>query len=279
MNTTPESNCQAIMASIKHLTPNKPVILAIHGWLDNAASFKPLIPMLSDYSVIAVDLVGHGYSKHRSEDANYHLMDWVQDLYQFILSENLKEVILLGHSLGGIIASIFASCFPEHVSKLILIESAGPLTEKAEKSVKQLRDSILSRDEISRKQAKHPTDLETVIRARMLAGPLNRAAAEILVSRNLQEMDDSSLRWRSDPRLRTLSSLRLTEPQASDFISNISCPVQVILGDQGFEKMRKLMELRSNYFSNMSVTTVPGSHHCHMDSPQQVAEIIYRFTK
>jgi pimeloyl-ACP methyl ester carboxylesterase len=279
MNTTPENNCQAIMASIKHLTPNKPVILAIHGWLDNAASFKPLIPMLSDYSVIAVDLVGHGYSQHRSEDANYHLMDWVQDLYQFILNENLKEVILLGHSLGGIIASIFASCFPEHVSKLILIESAGPLTEKAEKSVKQLRDSILSRDEMSRKQAKHPTDLETVIRARMLAGPLNRTAAEILVSRNLQEMDDSSLRWRSDPRLRTVSSLRLTEPQASDFISNISCPVQVILGDQGFEKMRKLMDLRSNCFSNMSVTTVAGSHHCHMDSPQQVAEIIYRFTK
>lgn len=279
MKTTPENNCQAIMASIKHLTPNKPTILAIHGWLDNAASFKPLIPLLSNYSVIAVDLVGHGHSKHRSKDANYHLMDWVQDLYQFIIDEELQEVILLGHSLGGIIASIFASCFPEHVSKLILIESAGPLTEKSDKSVKQLRESILSRDGMSRKQAKHPTDLETVIRARMLAGPLSRDAAKILVSRNLKKMDDSSLRWRSDPRLRTLSSLRLTEPQAVNFISNISCQVQVILGDHGFEKMRKLMDLRSNYFCNMSVATVAGGHHCHMDSPQQVAEIIYRFTK
>ena len=39
-------------------------ILALHGWLDNAASFVRLAPLLADADVVAIDLPGHGYSDH-----------------------------------------------------------------------------------------------------------------------------------------------------------------------------------------------------------------------
>ena len=107
---------------------NKPVILALHGWLDNAASFLPLAAELdlSEHQLIALDMAGHGHSQHRSADAHYHLVDWIQDIHQLIESNNWSRVILLGHSLGGIVASLYASAFAEKVSKLILLGIQRP---------------------------------------------------------------------------------------------------------------------------------------------------------
>ena len=50
-----------------------PILLCLHGWLDNSASFQPLNQYLSDFHVIAIDLPGHGLSDHKSPDAYYHL--------------------------------------------------------------------------------------------------------------------------------------------------------------------------------------------------------------
>lgn len=55
-------------------------VLALHGWLDNAASFARLAPLLPDWRIVALDLAGHGHSKHRPAGCRYHLMDYVFDV-------------------------------------------------------------------------------------------------------------------------------------------------------------------------------------------------------
>ena len=67
------------------------IVLCLHGWLDNAASFVPLLPHLANKHVIAIDLLGHGFSSHRSQDAHYHFIDWIDDLLQF----NCYRVLLV----------------------------------------------------------------------------------------------------------------------------------------------------------------------------------------
>ncbi len=48
-----------------------PKVLALHGWLDNAASFVPLAAQLADIDLVAPDLPGHGHSAHLPAGADY----------------------------------------------------------------------------------------------------------------------------------------------------------------------------------------------------------------
>ncbi|GGO74407.1 alpha/beta fold hydrolase [Bowmanella pacifica] len=275
---------QEISLDLRHLTlsalrfgnPNGPKVLALHGWLDNAASFVPVADYLNDWDVVALDLAGHGHSAHRSADAHYHLLDWVQDIHEVLHRLGWSSCHFLGHSLGGIIASLYAATFSEQVQSLTMIEAFGPLSLEPESSVTQLRESVLSRLAIDEKPARHPPSLAKAITARLLAGDLSKAAARLLVERNLVEQEDV-LMWRTDRRLRTISSLRLTEPQAQAFLAAIQCPVMAVLGEQGFEKVRNNLNRRRELIAQLSDVNAQGGHHVHMDNPETVAEHIRCF--
>lgn len=256
--------------------PGKPLIIALHGWLDNAASFIPLSEHLTDYHIIAIDFAGHGLSEHRSQDAHYHQMDFVHDLHELVMSQGWDEFILLGHSMGGIVGSLYVSAFPEKVSRFITIESFGPMTKTAQSSAEQLRESIESRLKVQSKEARHPDSYKNMVRARALAGDLKSASAEILVNRNLYE-ENGELRWRTDRRLRTISSLRVTEDQAEHFMRGITCPTLAIKGSSGYQMMREKMEQRAKWLSDLTVKECAGGHHLHMDNAIDVAQQIIHF--
>ncbi|AWL12296.1 2-succinyl-6-hydroxy-2,4-cyclohexadiene-1-carboxylate synthase [Saliniradius amylolyticus] len=251
-------------------------VLALHGWLDNAASFLPLSEYLEDIELVAIDLPGHGLSEHRSADANYHLVDWVQDVYAVLEALDWSQCHILGHSLGGIIGSLFSASFPERVQSLMTIEAFGSLTKDVETSAEQIRESVLSRIAIDRKPARHPKDRQQAVAARAQAGDLARSSAELLVDRNLQETD-GEFRWRSDRRLRTISSLRMTEPQAEAFLSSIQCPVVCITGTRGFEKVKRNLERRRMLLTSLQHEECEGGHHLHMDNPSAVAAVLKCF--
>lgn len=264
------------IAGLSSGSHDKPLIVALHGWLDNAASFVPLSAYLQDYHLVAIDFAGHGLSANRSADAHYHLMDFVHDLHELVLSQGWEQFILLGHSMGGVVGSLYTSCFPEKVSRYITIESFGPLTKTEESSSEQLRESIESRLNLQSREAQHPESFERTVEARAKAGDLTLAAAETLVSRNLFEQD-GELRWRTDRRLRTISSLRVTEGQARHFMQNIQCPVLAISGDKGYKMMREKVSERQDWIPQARFVTCEGGHHLHMDYPEPIAQAIEAF--
>ena len=81
-------------------TDSSPSVLALHGWLDNLASFEPLLQHLDDLCVVAIDLPGHGKSDHRPVGAHYHFLDWIPDILAVIEALGWKGLSLMGHSLG-----------------------------------------------------------------------------------------------------------------------------------------------------------------------------------
>ena len=264
------------MRGLRYGSQDKPAIVALHGWLDNAASFEPLAGYFADYQIIALDFAGHGKSEHRALGAHYHLVDNVQDLHEAIVYLGLQDVSIVGHSMGGIIASMYAACFPEMVKKLVVIESFGPLTLEPRSSASQLRKSIDSRMAGAAKTPRHPDSMDTAVKARMMAGKMQTSSAELLMQRNI-DVSGEALRWRTDPRLRTISSLRLTDEQADSFIESVTCPWLTILGAEGFEKLRVNLEKRKYLAPDMKAVTCPGGHHLHMDNPAPVAEKIIGF--
>lgn len=101
----------------------KPMVI-IHGFLGMNDNWKSLGTQFAaqGFQVHALDLRNHGKSFH-SSDFSYEIM--AEDIKQYCDFHHLKDVILLGHSMGGKVAMLFASTYPDLVSKLIVAD-IGP---------------------------------------------------------------------------------------------------------------------------------------------------------
>lgn len=95
-------------------------LLILHGYFGMGDNWKSIGAKLSDrFQVHLVDQRNHGRSFH-ADDFDYEIL--VEDLYAYILANNLKKVVLLGHSMGGKVAMLFAVTYPELVHKLIVVD-------------------------------------------------------------------------------------------------------------------------------------------------------------
>ncbi|MYL27504.1 MULTISPECIES: alpha/beta fold hydrolase [Halomonadaceae] len=246
---------------------SSPLVIAFHGWLDNAASFNRLGPALADdYRVVAVDLPGHGFSYHRPPGASYELLDYVRDLAPLFDREASQGAVLLGHSLGGIVASLLSVAVPERVRALMLVDSLGPLTGDAESFPDQLKQAIDRVRQGSRGQPPRYADVEEAIVARMKGRiPLSRVAAECIVPRSLQQ-DQQGWRWGTDARLRYPSMHRLEEDEVEAYLAAIAAPTLLIRANRGMAAFKpEWIEGRLPRLSDAEVIDVEGSHHCHLD--------------
>ena len=216
-------------------------VLALHGWLDNAASFEQLAPLIPRARLIALDLPGHGRSQHRPAGVWYHYVDYVSDVLAAADALGLERFTLLGHSLGAAVASVVAAARPARVEALWLIEGLGPLSYPPEQALEHLRMGLEERAEAGAKQLRVFSDVARAVAARRQASGLGEAAARALVERGI-EACPGGWRWSSDPRLTVASPLRISETQ-----------ILAVLGG------------------------IAGSHHLHLEDPRPVAEAIANF--
>jgi len=266
-------------------TQSNNIVLCLHGWLDNAASFLPLMPYFHENmphkQFIAIDWPGHGNSSHKSLDAHYHFIDWVYDLLQLFELKQWQQVDIVAHSMGGMVASAFAAAFPEKVKSLTLLDSIGFISAEAEQTTKQLRDGMLSRFKNNARQAKNRTiklhpSAESAIKARVAVSDLKYEQAKILVKRGLLQ-EEQGFSWRTDSRLRNTSPYRLTLKQAQQFIRDIKCPVQLIYGSKGLDMVNSGIDLFGPLFDQFTSVELAGGHHVHMEQPEKVAKLVQYF--
>ena len=255
-----------------------PVVIGIHGYLDNAESLSPLAPYLQSCRFVAIDLAGHGKSQHRPVGAQYNQADFLQDLYALIEEQSWDPVILLGHSLGGILATQFAALFPERVQAVISIDACGPLTQEESTTAQQMRDAILSRHSKRRNQLR-TVDLDEAVKARCKVSDLSAEHARTILSRNLTQDAGGHCFWSSDPRLRTKSVLRLTDAQAENLMRNIECPVLFIGASDSFKKLDTVFPSRALWFKNAQYEHLVGGHHIHMENTHDVGLLIRDFVE
>ncbi|MFW5926442.1 MAG: alpha/beta fold hydrolase [Wenzhouxiangella sp.] len=109
-------------------------VLALHGWLDNANSFRALVEVLEDCDLVAIDFPGHGHSQPRPPGTRYHFDDYVFDVVAVLDDLGWPRCHLLGHSLGGAVASVVAGAAPDQVRSVTLIEGLGPLSLPADRT-------------------------------------------------------------------------------------------------------------------------------------------------
>lgn len=255
---------------------NKLTIIALHGWLDNAASFDLIAPLLANFNLIAIDLPGHGLSSHKPKGTVLHVIDFVIDLFHIAKKLGLEKFALLGHSLGAAVASIAAGTMPHKICALGLIDGLGPFSVSAKNAPAQLCSHIKSHFKAGSSKPIYQS-IEAAIQARLKASPMLQKSCELIVTRNLKAVDNNQFTWRTDPRLLKPSALSFTENQVIAFLSNISAPSLLIRPEPGFAFDESLFEPRVNAINDLTIKRVAGDHHVHLDSPNLIAPILQDF--
>lgn len=238
-------------------------VIALHGWLDNAATFSRLAPLLEGVRIVALDLPGHGHSDHRPLGAAYNIWDYAHDVLQTAEQFGWKRFSLLGHSMGAIVSVLLAGAMPDRVERLALIDGVIPYTGEAETAPQKLGESLQKLLAVDDKRKPVYASFEQAVAARMKGvGAVSHEAAERLAQRGLMPVP-GGYTWRTDARLMLPSSMRLTRAHALAFVHGVACPASLILAEQGLLTQPAMLELTQTL--PFALHRLPGGHHLHLD--------------
>jgi len=266
-------------AAAHEFEPGQPTVVFLHGaGLDH--SWWGLQSRYFGYhgrNVLALDLPGHGRSDHRPRGNWYHFIDNLADVLARGQERGLERFTLLGHSLGGAIASMLAAAAPSRVEELWLIEALGPMSTEAAKALPVLRQAVAEHAGAGAKTLRIFPSLELAVAARRQATTLSARAAELLGERGTTAVA-GGWTWSSDPRVTLTSAMRLTEEQILAYLSGISCPTLLVLADPPPPWLPpSVMAERVKRVPNLSLQRIAGTHHLHLEDPAPVAAAIASF--
>nr|WP_300313621.1 alpha/beta fold hydrolase [Halomonas sp.] len=258
-----------------------PTWLALHGWLDNAASFTLLAPMLVqrlDIRIVAIDFSGHGESAWLPGKYDYALWDYCHDVLDVLDELGIERATLLAHSMGAGVSCLVASAMPERIERMTLIDGLGALTTPAEETPQQLARSLRVHRRLRTGSPRY-ADLESAVAARVAGGVTKVDADTVrpIVARNLVVLEEGGMQLRTDPRLVRPSPVHLTSEQVTAMLGAIECRVTLIeaaegsiLGESESGKARRAA------VQHLTRHVLAGGHHLHASPAhvQAVAETI-----
>jgi len=197
--------------------PDAPSILLLHGLCGNAHYWDFFArSMKNDYHILALDQRGHGDS---SWTKSYSPRDYVLDLEAFVTALELDNIVLIGHSMGGINAIIYAARHPEQISQLAIID-IGP--EIAAAGIERMGKERASEPEAFNSE-------EEAVEYMKKLGPRHSEVFIRLQARYAFKRDDKGkLTFKYD---RALHSTELQSPQwLWEYLKQVICPTLLLHG-------------------------------------------------
>jgi len=256
--TLPEYTVKAVIYGDADGLP----VIALHGWLDNAASFYAVGEYLEGIKLISLDLIGHGRSSYRPDGMPYHIWDNITDLYQILEQLEIDKTCLVGHSMGASIAMLFAGTFPDRIQHLMAIDGLVPLAYDVDSLPELLSDAIVKREKMASRNLKPYKTEEDAVSARMNGRwPVSREAAERLLDRGLAKTDDGYI-WSNDPRLLMPSLVRFSPDQIRIFLKAVKAQTTVIRASNGASN---LIDGWVGELSSAELIDMQGGHHLHLE--------------
>ncbi len=226
-----------------------PVCVLLHGYMDSAASFDEIAPSLAHagFRVMAPDQRGFGDSGRVADGGYYHFPDYVFDVADLVDAVSPDApVFLVGHSMGGNVAALYAGTLPERVAMLALLEGVGPpdfpdelapvRTRAWIEGVRKarLRDErpITLEEAARRLGSNHPYVDRALIarRAEQLTRPVSDVSEASEVSGDSEASGARLRAWRFDPRHRTTSPYAFSVARWRAHAARISAPTLVVGG-------------------------------------------------
>lgn len=253
-------------------------VVLLHGFLDLAWSFERVaLKLAPKYHVVAPDFRGHGDTEWIGRGGYYYFPDYTADLARLLPALTRRRVFLVGHSMGGIVATYYTGAFPERVHKLALLEGIGLPGSRAEEAPERMLKHIETVDEV---RAKKPRPLESLAaaaaRLRQIYPKLDAQWAEQLAEKATR-LTSEGLLWKHDPLHRTRSPLLFNEAQFAAFARRIRCPTLLVnAADSDFKILHDPQ--RQKLYLNAEVHTLPAAGHMmQLDQPDALADMLLEF--
>jgi pimeloyl-ACP methyl ester carboxylesterase len=252
------------LAGLSWGEPGDKPLLALHGWLDNAASFAFLAPRLTGHHVVALDLTGHGKSARRSADASYQIWDDLPEILGVMDALGWESCDLIGHSRGAIISTLVASAFPERVRRLVMLDAVAPDAVPARNFPLQLRKALQDKIRLQARPDRVFSTFEEAVASRAARG-LTSLAAGTLVERNLCDCAEG-VQWTTDPRLRGASAMKMTEEHIQALLGALTMPTLLLLGQDSLGRSPEAADYAQRHIAHLTVQFLAGGHHFHMEA-------------
>ena len=259
-----------------------PGMLLVHGIHDHCRTWDNVARDFGgDYHVLAPDLRGHGDSQWL-QGSSYQYLDYVYDLHQLVQQAGLGPVTLVGHSMGGAIAALFAGIFPELVKRLIVIEGIGMwrAMQPQQPIHEQIRDWVVATRALSARLPRRYGSLSEAFQRMQQANPqLSEAQAMHLTVHGANQNEDGSYSWKYDNYTHNFNSAGLSTDETVALWGRITCPVLLVNAENGLEH-RIGQDGTLSYFSNATLQEIAGAGHwTYHDKHQEVVSHIRSFAK
>ena len=258
-------------------------VLLLHGFLDFAWSFAPLVEsgLAGTYHVIAPDLRGHGDSDRVGAGGYYHFADYLPDVHDLVRKLGRKRLSIVGHSMGGTVASYYTATFPARVEKLALLEGLGPPETPMPIGPERMLSWISAWERVNdRPQRSYASVEEAAQRLREHDRLLSVELSSELARRGTSEGEDGRLRFKHDPLHATLGPYGGFQLEiAIRFWRRIECPTLLVEG--GVSELRHApdeMARRTGAFNDLQRAVLDGAGHMmQRHQPERLSRLLTTF--
>ena len=238
-------------------TAGRPAMLCVHGgaahghWFDFVAS-----GFSANYHVRALDWRGHGDSAW-SDPPEYSYEHFASDLAEAVEKLDLRDFVLVGHSMGGMAALVYAATYPGRVGKLVVVDTTMHM---APERISEMREVG------ARQGSSYATREEFVARYRLR--PLGTTAAPAIIRHiavnAARQVDDGTWRHKFD---RNIYAQRISV-DGLPYWKRIGIPALLVKGDRSLRISPQIVAAVKERCPHVELVEVSNSdHHVTLDNP------------
>lgn len=256
-------------------------LILLHGWGDSGETYQFLVDCLAtERTCIAIDLRGFGRTQRPPE--GYWFPDYLADL-DALLDQLAPDapIDLVGHSMGGNIAMLYAGVRPQRIRRVINLEGFGmarTTPDQAPARYAQWLDEVKHGSEFNVYES-----YEQLIRVLARRNPRTAKDKLEFIARSWgREREDGKIELRADPKHKRVNPVLYSREQAEACWRAIEAPLFFVLGQES-ELVKRMGDeldenkLRALFQTGTFATIEDAGHMMHHERPEQVAALIEQF--
>ena len=248
----------------------RPPLLCVHGAAAHAHWFDFVAPgLVPDHHVYALDLRGHGDSAW-AEQATYTTPMFAQDLNAVVEQLDLRDFVLIGHSMGGMISLQYAATYPGRATRLIIVDTSMLMPLQRVRAMREFgmtpASSYASRDDLVARYRLNPPETQ-------IAAP---AIIRHMAMHSGKQGSDGRWQHKADRRVYAEAQQIAGVP----LWANIKIPALVIRGERSTRyRPPEVAEIRAQA-PQVQVAEIPASnHHITLDNPLAFIDVVQTFLR
>jgi len=254
--------------------PSAPAIIALHGLRSFAYTWEPVaLPLADHFRIVALDQRGRGQSDWDPQ-RRYYASEYVRDLEALVDHLDLERFVILGHSMGGANALIYASRHRDRLAGLV-IEDMGPGASAGSAGADRIRRELLATPaEFASREA-------AAAFWRQQRPNISEAAVQARVQHSMKPLDDGRIVWRHDAQGIAHARLHATPEQLVDLwphVEALEVPTLLLRGaNSDFLSAQTAAEMSRRNPRVLCQEVAQASHYVHDDNLEGFESALHAF--